>query len=296
VGREEKPVRRLVHFTTGLLQKCLSAIKRASLRCGRSVLLLQPASNESLRNFFALMRPVTTEHRLVRIGGDSDGGYLVPDDLADLRTCFSPGVCTTVAFEKDLASRDIRSYMIDSSIESLPEENPLFCFERKFVGVFDGPRDTTLSSWMAAHECSAGDLMLQMDVEGSEFGVILSTDADALRRFRIMVIEFHNLDLVFSQLGCDLLTVVFQRLLAFHSIVHIHPNNFSSPVRRGSYLVPPTMEFTFLRNDRIRERRPAIAFPHPQDRPNDGDGRDYPLPRCWFIADDSRYHRPIAAG
>ena len=36
--------------------------------------------------------PYTTEHKLVRVGGDNDGGYLIPDDLEGIAADFPPAV------------------------------------------------------------------------------------------------------------------------------------------------------------------------------------------------------------
>lgn len=48
---------------------------------------------------FAMMKPVPCPYRLIRIGGHEDGAYLVPDDLANVRACFSPGVSNHKDFE-----------------------------------------------------------------------------------------------------------------------------------------------------------------------------------------------------
>ena len=48
------------------------------------------------------LRPVTTEHELIRIGADADGGYLVPNDLSGLTACFSPGVDDIASFEQHM--------------------------------------------------------------------------------------------------------------------------------------------------------------------------------------------------
>ena len=45
-----------------------------------------------LLDFLASLRPITTNHELIRIGGDSDDGYLIPHDLEHVEFCFSPGV------------------------------------------------------------------------------------------------------------------------------------------------------------------------------------------------------------
>jgi hypothetical protein len=51
----------------------------------------------SLRIYLDTLHPV--KFNLLRIGGDSDGGYLVPDDLENISSCFSPGVSDIFNFE-----------------------------------------------------------------------------------------------------------------------------------------------------------------------------------------------------
>jgi len=56
-----------------------------------------PYSN--LVSFLTLLKPMQTNYELIRIGSDTDGGYLIPNDLKGIDTCFSPGVSTTSDFE-----------------------------------------------------------------------------------------------------------------------------------------------------------------------------------------------------
>lgn len=52
---------------------------------------MQSVSAKTIATVF-VMRPKPSPVPLVRIGGDWDGAYLVPDDLAGVAACFSPGV------------------------------------------------------------------------------------------------------------------------------------------------------------------------------------------------------------
>ena len=67
-------------------------------------------------NVINAMIPKPSPCELIRIGGNSDGAYLVPDDLEGVQACFSPGVCNFKKFEDELATRfGIKSYMCDFS-------------------------------------------------------------------------------------------------------------------------------------------------------------------------------------
>jgi hypothetical protein len=56
-----------------------------------------------------LLKPIPFPSGLIRLGGPSDGGYLVPDDLDGVVSCFSPGVGEAASFELALAGIGINS-------------------------------------------------------------------------------------------------------------------------------------------------------------------------------------------
>jgi hypothetical protein len=46
------------------------------------------------------LKPVSFGKKLIRLGAKGDGGYLVPDDLENVKSCFSPGVGDISQFDK----------------------------------------------------------------------------------------------------------------------------------------------------------------------------------------------------
>ena len=234
-----------------------------------------------LARFLSDMAPKPIATPLIRIGGDGDGGYLVPDCIDGILACFSPGVAQTCGFELDLAGRGIRSHMADLSVEGPPVVHPLFGFEKKFLGTVDDDQFTRLQSWVARHEPAGGDLLLQMDIEGAEYAVLLDTPPDVLRRFRIVVLELHAFDQVFVASAFDFYRQAMGKLLADFDVVHVHPNNCSRLRSNGVFEVPRVLEVTFLRRDHVvADPGRALTFPHPLDRPNIAGRADLVLPRC----------------
>src|SRR5262249_38221987 len=73
-----------------------------------------------VRRLIERLHPVTTDKKLIRIGGGGDGGYLVPDDLGGVVACFSPGVGAVASFEAALLSRGIPCYLVDASVTRPP--------------------------------------------------------------------------------------------------------------------------------------------------------------------------------
>lgn len=148
------------------------------------------------------LRPYTTDTPLIRVGDFGDGGYLVPDDFRGIAACYSPGVSQQASFEMDVAKRGIPSFMADASVENPPLQVPGAQFVRKFLGDKDAGEFMTLASWVAETDPDPkADLLLQMDIEGAEYETLGAAPRDLLRRFRIIVIELHNLPYV-TRPGC----------------------------------------------------------------------------------------------
>jgi hypothetical protein len=121
-----------------------------------------------------------------------------------------------------------------------------------------------------------------MDIEGAEYPVICDTSSETLDKFRILVIEFHGLDSLFNRMFFDLIYLTFTKILKNFEVVHIHPNNYSKPIECNGVAIPPFMEFTFLRKDRITQKGKNLSFPHKLDRANLSQYADFALPKCWY--------------
>ncbi len=72
-------------------------------------------------------------------------------------------------------------------------------------------------------------------------------------------------------------------MLENFEIVHIHPNNYFSLLDVQGFSVPPVVEITILRKDRIKQKIATELFPNALDRTNVSSRGDFPLPRCWYI-------------
>src|ERR1700722_19015791 len=204
------------------------------------------------------LAPQDSGPELIRIGGPGDGGYLIPDDLDGIEYCFSPGVNTISDFENELADRGIRCFLADYSVEAPAILRPEFIFDKKFLGSTNSGRFFTLASWKDKYLTDyTGDLILQMDIEGAEYQVILNATDELLSQFRILVIEFHSLDRLLDPLLFGIISACFEKLLESFCVVHIHPNNFYGSVKRGEIEIPRIMEFTFLNKKRITGTSPA---------------------------------------
>lgn len=228
------------------------------------------------------LRPYDPGIPLIRVGPGGDGGYLVPDDLGGIAYAFSPGVEKESRFEEALAERGMTVLMADRTVDGPAVTHERFRFEKKHIGCHSDDDTMTLDDWANQLPADyAGDLLLQMDVEGAEYEALMSMSDTLLRRFRILVIEFHYLQQLLDHRFFHVVSPVFKKLLSSHSVVHIHPNNCCGSVKRLGLDIPRIFEMTLLRNDRFRRRDMRTDFPHTLDRDNTSKA-SLVLSACWY--------------
>jgi len=245
-----------------------------------------PALADDVRAAVQLMVPQGCTRDLIRVGGDGDGAYLLPDDLLAIDACFSPGVSTLVEFENQLA-RDYRipAYLCDGSVErsKLDLDPELHVFSRKWLGSFDGSDTQSLDAWvLASDHAEATNLLLQMDIEGSEYGALLAASDSILGRFRILVVEFHLLPALQSSrfLNSRFLPVLHKLLRQF-DCVHAHANNCLPAIDLYGYAVPQVIELSFYRKRENQGIRKPWR-PHPLDVLNVADNPPLALGKPWL--------------
>ena len=253
----------LAPLSANLISITRTAFSRLGLHIEGSV------SRELISDFVTAIRPIETEYELIRVGSPTDGGYLIPNDLDGVKWLFSPGVSDNSSFELALLEKVMAAFLCDGSITNAPTNDARLIFTRKNLGVTDCESAMTLKSWLESSiGDSSGDCILQMDIEGAEYECLLSTPISILRRFRIIVVEFHAIDLIASKLGYLLIARTFEHLAADFRIVHIHPNNCRQPVKISGVVIHPVIEVTLLRRDRISTQSRSYREKHHLDADN----------------------------
>ena len=121
-----------------------------------------------------------------------------------------------------------------------------------------------------------------MDIEGSEYEVLLDIEENLLKKFRILVIEFHQFYDFVTTLGHNLIQATFDKILQHFYIVHIHANNLMPMITVHDYKIPNLLEFTFLRKDRLKNKEPILKLPNTLDKKNVLEKEDIILPDYWY--------------
>ncbi|MES2544071.1 MAG: FkbM family methyltransferase [Bacteroidota bacterium] len=241
-------------------------------------------TKEEVESFIKKLYPYKIDKELIRLGPNSDGGYLVPDDLVDIAACFSPGVDQISGFEEDCSRLGMKLFLADKSVDepNLSLGINEFNFIKKYIGCSINDDYITMEKWVNDSNLDKNsDLLLQMDIEGYEYFVLLNMSNELLSRFRVVVIEFHSLHKIWNNEFYKLISTVFEKILQTHTCIHIHPNNCSGIDIQNGIEIPRLAEFTFIRNDRINTKKPEAKFPHSLDFDNTPK-EHIVLPKNWY--------------
>lgn len=240
------------------------------------------ADDETWSKLMSRWTPIDAGIPLRRIGSPHDGGYLVPDDLTDLAAILSPGVGIETSFEFHFAKNDVPVYLADASVTHLPIEHPRMNFTAKYVGCRNADETLRFDDWVEGLNLPQdGDLLLQLDVEGSEWEVLATISDHYLKRIRVLIVEFHELHRLTSAATLSLLMPIVDRISDHFFLVHFHPNNCCGSFHFGGVDVPKTAELTFLRRDRALGVGPVAQMSHSLDA-DCVPGRKLVLRNPWF--------------
>jgi hypothetical protein len=262
----------------------LAAILRGLKKRGMLVSRTMPKSE--VERFLARFRQKYVSVELVRVGGENDGGYLVPAFLEEIDYCFSPGVDYTATFEAALGKRyGVKSFLADASVSSAPASGFEHEFLKKFLGARTDGDFITLSDWVGASNIEEdANVVLQMDIEGGEYDVLLFESAEFFARFPWMVIEFHRCDRLFLKDFHVIFSTCFEKIFRNFSICHVHPNNCCGIAVVEGVELPRVVEVTFVRNDLVDRLRigDPVSLPHRLDMKNVPENEDIMMPAVWW--------------
>lgn len=212
----------------------------------------------------------------VRIGGATDGGYAMLDPGVG-GVAYSFGISDQSPWDLEMARRGFDVFQFDGTISEPPDVHPKLHFQKFNIS---SPSKVTkaskcleqLFSELGHSDCD--DIILQMDIEGSEWDVFDEASAAQLRKFKQIIIEWH--DLFPDRPELDRYLAILEKVTRTHKPVHVHLNNFGCPAlfNDGLLFYSPIFEVSYARiGDYEFSPSPAV-FPTPLDAPNDPDFPD----------------------
>ena len=225
-------------------------------------------ADQRLLEFARLIRPWTDEGlELVRVGGESDGGYVMANDF-DVAGAISIGIGSDVSWDVDLANRGIHVAMFDPTIRKPANPVPHARFHK--LGL--GPKELGRSYRSLAQIVDiAGwpvdsDLILKIDIEGDEWQSLVECQPVLLSRFRQVVVEFHDLRRLKGIGSGAVMLAALHRLNETHRVIHVHANNYANLVRLGNYWFVDALEISFMRHDMFKRASRATVVRSTLDR------------------------------
>lgn len=185
---------------------------------------------------------------LVRLGSKGDGGYVVLDKNYEDSYLISGGISNDNNFEIALANLGMHGHQVDFTIASPPISHPNLSFSRqKLVAEGANKSDIDVSLDQLFEHRSAetyDDLMLKLDIEGSEWGVLQSSRS--LIKFSQVLIELHYLERLANPRFSKQYLEGLERLLEYFFPIFITGNNCCGYATLGGYSVPRVMEISLL--------------------------------------------------
>jgi hypothetical protein len=189
--------------------------------------------------------------KMVRLGSQTDGGYVVFDDFDSNDIALSFGIGDNNSFDQSIGSLVSVVHMYDHTVPGPPIEFENGNFHRFGISHIDRVQFLTVPAILADIP-KEKELILKIDIEGAEWEIFRSLDRNQLSRFKQIVGEFHNIhNLVRNEKGQELVLSVLKCLTNSHTFVNLHPNNWGRADIIQGFLVPDVLEFTLVRNDRF---------------------------------------------
>jgi hypothetical protein len=187
-----------------------------------------------------------------RIGSDTDGGYVICDQI-EPDALYSYGSNDNISFEKsfyDIYKKP--SFVYDHTIEKITDKPDYVNFFKEGVGVEKTDELDTIKNHLEKNGHSDNkNLVMQMDIEGCEWDVL---EYQPIENFVEMVIEFHLYPSMFADGAfADKVLNTITYINKYFVPVHVHGNNACS-LENKPWLtenIPMCLEVTFMRKDVI---------------------------------------------
>lgn len=264
---------------TAVNKKAYSEIKQELLRYANSdqiISIIDPViiSRPEKSEYFAILkellrvRRINPYQKLIRVGRNNDGGYIMVDDFEKSKIAYSFGISDDVSWDKDIANRGIEVFQYDPTIYNVPEKNSLFHFYKIGISGIDDEKSSmlTLKTIMKNNKhADKNNMILKMDVEGAEWDFLKNTAEDNLAQFDQIAFELHGLT---NDTKGEMILASIAKLNKTHQLIWIHGNNCSIAEQAKGILIPDCIEVLYVNREKYCFSSSECLFPCEIDQPN----------------------------
>ncbi|MDR2772581.1 MAG: hypothetical protein LBB93_03845 [Elusimicrobiota bacterium] len=227
---------------------------------------------------YETLKPMNIEGaKKERIGGEGDGGYvtIISSPPLQPRIAYSFGISTRSPWDLEIAQRGYEVFQYDGTIDKPPDYHPLLKFFKFNIG--SGAGQKSVRQILEENGHTDKNIILQCDIEGSEWDVFESIDRDDILVFEQMIIEFHNVYAAGKNFKRQL--EVLKKINKTHQVVHIRGNDCGrATVLNNLLFLPESLEVTYIRKYNPATQKPENVFsecfdefPLKDEAPNDNE-------------------------
>jgi hypothetical protein len=217
----------------------------------------------------SLFAPMHHLSRSIKIGSLSDGGYVICEPRSKQPRSISLGLGFEVSAEAELLSLGFEIIAADGSVENPFPDLAKFGFRKSHISSREVKdfSSNTFDEFLNLFEWDSDVELIKIDIEGAEYDLLLTCQAK-LQKARILVIEFHGLELLGDAKFRKILINLLGNLHETHKPIHVHANNGAPGIKMAGGEFPTLLEVTFLKNEECTGVRNFGPFPTELDRPN----------------------------
>jgi hypothetical protein len=215
----------------------------------------------ALLSYLQIKIPVGQD--LVRIGPTSDGGYVLANNFNAINAVISLGVGRNVDIEMYFANLGKDILLFDGTITNLPKNHKKFNFFNSNVygtSAFSREKDSEIlvndifSYYLKnlfkdlAIVPSNLEVLFFVDIEGSEYDLLINLSRANLEVCQQITVEFHD---IFKEITSSN-SKIFEclaKLHETHELISAHGNNYGAAIQIDGADYPDVLETTWMRKD-----------------------------------------------
>ena len=195
------------------------------------------------------------------LAGDyGDGGYVILDDLTNIKIAYSFGIGKIISFDKFLAERGIDVYMYDHTIKKLVSKNPKFHWKKIGISTeFEKKKNMkTLKELLIENgHINEENMILKIDIEDKECEILREISRDILNKFKYIIIEYHFNKLDNYEIYLDGL----EKIMKDHQLFHIHCCNCGHLFILGDNPICHIIEASYIKKEGNIFRKDNSIYP-----------------------------------
>jgi hypothetical protein len=210
---------------------------------------------------------------LTRFGSLGDGGYLISSDLAATDYCISLGVGDDYTFDLAIADELEEVWMFDHTVSDPKISNKKIKFNKIGISSTSSLNFTTIPDILVNIPLES-EVILKIDIEGSEWDVLGQIPSSDLQRFKQIVAEFHHLHNIANDDFFSVVSKALSNLNKSHSLINLHVNNWSDLHFIQGIPFPDVIEVTYIRRQSSDQLK-SFQLQNSKDSSNNFDMPDF---------------------